>query len=99
MSQNTSAVVGIAAGTSPDPSLGPNRSRRKMHHADLSALVEHLVAGALGPRCELTDDQGRDRCPNPAVGIRWEDGFADDVCEKHAASAEHRDALVIRPTA
>ncbi len=54
--------------------------------------------------CELVAEPGegfksgakRGRCRGKAVGVRWEDGFADDVCERHAVSAEGRGAVVVR---
>jgi len=41
-------------------------------------------------RCELTADDGMDRCPGKPVAIRYEHGFLDTVCRKHAERAEQR---------
>lgn len=62
-------------------------------------LAEHLASEALGLRCELTDPFGNPsgRCPGRAIAIRWEDGFADDVCEEHAGRVKAEGALVIYP--
>ncbi len=57
-------------------------------------IAEHLTGKAIGGRCEIADYG--DRCTGGAVAIRWEDGFADDVCERHATNAADRGALVIR---
>lgn len=60
-------------------------------------LVQHLATTALTRRCELTADDGMRRCEEDAVAIRWEDGFADSVCEHHAATAIARGAIIVRP--
>ena len=65
-------------------------------------FVEHLVSEVMGDHCALVAESGvtprnRGRCAEPAVAIRWEDGYADDVCENHATAAARRGALVVRP--
>ena len=65
-------------------------------------FAEHLVSEAMGDRCTLAGDSdaadsNRGRCTDQAVAVRWEDGFADDVCERHAAAAIGRGSLVIWP--
>lgn len=72
-------------------------------------LAEHLASVAMGERCDLVAFSGeandfenrrdhRGRCPRPAVAIRWEAGFADDVCDRHAQAATERgSALIVRP--
>lgn len=34
-------------------------------------------------------------CAGGPVAVRWEDGFMDTVCDKHAQSARARGALVV----
>lgn len=80
-----------------------------MHPAnEILRLAQHLVSETVAGRCKLTAFPGearereewkenRGRCPHDAVAIRWEDGFADAVCERHAVNAEDRGALVVRP--
>lgn len=41
-------------------------------------------------QCDLTNDRGDRQCRGRAVAMRWEDGFSDRVCHKHAESAETR---------
>lgn len=81
--------------------------------ADRRALraAQHLASETMSSlsNCDLTADPAdaaraevatapsRGRCPRKAVGIRWEHGFADRVCEVHANSAKERGALVIYP--
>lgn len=64
-------------------------------------FAEHLASESMGEYCALVDSgpgrAKRGRCSGQAVAIRWEDGFADDVCELHAAAALGRGSLVIRP--
>lgn len=65
-------------------------------------FVEHLVSEVMSDRCTLVAEsavtpRNRGRCEEPAVAIRWEDGYADDVCDNHAAAAVRRGALVVRP--
>ncbi|MUL61067.1 hypothetical protein B5P44_00515 [Mycobacterium sp. CBMA 213] len=64
-------------------------------------FLAHLVSVAIGERCELTAEPSAHRqlgrCASEAVAIRWEDGFADDVCDRHAQLARERGALVIAP--
>lgn len=66
----------------------------------VSRLAAHLTSEALGDRCELTALTGNrsGRCAGAAVAIRWEEGFADDVCALHADRV-HDDsgALVVYP--
>jgi hypothetical protein len=77
----------------------------------LLRLTQHLTAEALEvyvePRCALTADPGdpgrpgdalRDdegRCSREAVGVRWEDGFADLACAEHGESARARGAMFV----
>lgn len=68
----------------------------------IQRLAEHLVSEVMGDRCTIVGESGaaranRGRCDGQAVAIRWEDGFADDVCELHAAAAIGRGSQVIRP--
>ncbi len=76
--------------------------------AAVEALAGHLVRETLGRRCDLHadgDDPGlesdwqdqRGRCSGLAAAVRFEDGFADEVCEKHAENARQRGAVVIEP--
>lgn len=72
-------------------------------------LAQHLASEILGGgRCKLIAIAGQEneyepwsedygRCPHPVVALRWEDGFADEVCEQHADEAEGRGAIVVRP--
>ena len=75
---------------------------------DALRLAAHLLDDNMRTRCDLTAEPGeadederprrnRGRCPGVSVGVRWEDGFADVVCEQHAQNAEARGALVVRP--
>lgn len=68
----------------------------------VNRFAAHLVSETVCGRCELTalpgDVDRAGRCTGDAVAVRWEDGFADDVCERHAESARNDDgALVIYP--
>ena len=67
---------------------------REKRIALLERLAAHLVYEAAPGRCELVD-RG-DRCRGAVVAVRWEHGFADFVCEKHAGSAAKRGALIVR---
>lgn len=72
-------------------------TQRSMHR-----FAEHLASEVMGEHCTLVADSSthhatRGRCTGQAVAIRWEDGYADDVCELHAAAASGRGSLVIRP--
>lgn len=58
-------------------------------------FAEHLVHNSLGSRCELTSFVDSSRCSGEAVAIRWEAGFADDVCQDHAETAIKRGAAVV----
>lgn len=66
---------------------------------DLLRLAQHLLSEIkhtdLG-RCELAD-KGGDRCEERASAVRWEDNFADLVCEDHARNATARGVLVVYP--
>lgn len=76
--------------------------------AEVTRLAQHLADNAQVQRCELSaypDEgdmhehhrEGRGRCKGDVVGVRWEDGWADWVCDRHATSVEARGVLVIRP--
>lgn len=71
-------------------------------------LAEHLAfEGLTLSRCELIAFPGetdatdhpayRGRCLGEAVAVKWEDNFADEVCVRHAQTAEDRGAVVVRP--
>lgn len=66
----------------------------------LLRLAQHLASRERDqwstPTCELTTKEDSGRCRGEAVGVRWEDGFADLVCEGHAEDAEARGAIVVR---
>jgi hypothetical protein len=66
-------------------------------HRQLWSLTARLAAGLVDEDCELVGFSGSGRCIEPAVALRWEDGFLDQVCEEHAQRAQTRRALVIRP--
>lgn len=57
-------------------------------------LIQHLVSEATTVHCELVDRGQSRRCRESALAVKWEDGFADFVCEAHAAGATERGALV-----
>lgn len=63
----------------------------------VSRLAAHLASETLGQRCELTalpgDIDRHGRCTGNAVAIRWADGFADDICDKHISDT----ALTVYP--
>jgi hypothetical protein len=61
----------------------------------LERLAAHLADYQLPGRCDLVDGVGG-RCRGARVAVQWEHGFADFVCEEHAASAIERGALVVR---
>lgn len=68
----------------------------------VSRFAAHLASETVCGRCEFTELPGdvdrAGRCTGDAVAVRWEDGFADDVCERRAESARNDDgALVIYP--
>jgi hypothetical protein len=72
-----------------------------MSETELRRLAEHLAYQACGGQCTLTafigeGDDTEGRCPGQVVAVRWEHGFADEVCERHAATALGRGALVVR---
>jgi hypothetical protein len=62
-------------------------------------LAEHLASEAMLHGCEITasPNDADDYCAHDAVAIRWENGFADSVCEYHANRAAERGALVVYP--
>jgi len=65
-------------------------------------FAAHLASHTVGRQCELTalpgDVEPYGQCSGDAVAIRWEDGFADDVCEPHAQRVRNGDgALVVYP--
>lgn len=77
-------------------------------HPNALRLAEHLAVDAMHLRCELVALPGeadefehrenRGRCRGSAVAVKWEDGFADSVCAKHAESAARRaTALLVLP--
>ena len=87
-------------------------AEQSAEYVALLRLAEHLASEAYstgnGTRCDLTaypdqpehleawrEDHGR--CKDEVVGVRWEDGFADKVCERHAENAESRGVDVVRP--
>lgn len=47
-------------------------------------LASELVDG--GGWCHLAKESGG-RCKEPDAAVRWENGFADVVCEHHAETA------------
>lgn len=61
-------------------------------------LTQHLASELVdgGGWCHLSVGEGT-RCKEPDVAVRWEDGFADVVCEMHAETARQRGALVVYP--
>lgn len=61
--------------------------------AQLRLLAAHLVHEEAG-RCELTNNADG-RCSDKAIAARWEYGFCDFVCERHAALAAESGALVV----
>lgn len=50
-----------------------------------------------GGDCELTGFSGSGRCVEPAVAVRFEHHFLDEVCEEHAMRALERGAQVVYP--
>lgn len=69
--------------------------------AEVTRLAQHLAV-ITERHCEVTGSPETGQradggCSGRAVAIRWEHGFADEVCEHHAATASARGALVIRP--
>ena len=77
------------------------RDAERARRAKVEALAAHLVSEHLGGRldsgCSLTADSGSGRCTRRAVAVKWEHGFADEVCETHAEKARARGALVVSP--
>jgi len=66
--------------------------------ASLLRFAQHLASESIAGRCDIASQNSDDgRCQGQAAGIRWENGFADAVCEKHAASASERGAFVVTP--
>lgn len=64
----------------------------------LLRLAQHLTTELVdgGGWCHVATRKG-ERCKEPDAAVRWEDGFADIVCEMHAESARERGALVVYP--
>lgn len=62
-------------------------------------FAEQLASLALDEYCGLIalPDYPPDPCRNKATAIRWEDGFADSVCDQHAARTLERGGLVVYP--
>lgn len=59
-------------------------------------LAQHLVSMVLSSEdCEIATQGGAGRCLDDAVAVRWEHGFADQVCEHHAQTAIERGAVVV----
>jgi hypothetical protein len=59
-------------------------------------FVQHLVSEVLASGdCEIATAGGSGRCIEDAVAVRWEHGFADQVCEHHAQTSIARGALVV----
>lgn len=77
------------------------QAHAEMNVDQLRRFAEHLASEAIGSRCELVAHPGKGsrdgRCAGQAVAIKWEDGFADDVCIRHATTASDRGAIVIYP--
>jgi len=70
-------------------------NRQRAAAATLRRLAAHLATEVIGEdtRCTVAVDDGR--CPNEARAVRWEDGYADAVCELHSATAQARGAVVV----
>lgn len=68
-------------------------------HPDLLAAALKMARADVGmvTRCELTADDGCERCAGKPTAVRYEHGFIDLVCDRHADRAEKRGALVLRP--
>lgn len=80
-------------------------------YADLKALAMHLLVegGQVHGMCELVAFPGeaeaddiptayRGRCHGSVVAVKWEDGFLDRVCRRHADDAKTRPrAIVLNP--
>lgn len=62
-------------------------------------LAEQLASLALDEYCGLIalPDHPPGPCRNKAAAIRWEDGFADSVCDQHAARTLERGGLIVYP--
>lgn len=65
----------------------------------LTRLAQHLASELLDPdgRCALTHAGGSGRCDGNVVAVRWCDGFADEVCQVHAARAASHGITVVYP--
>jgi hypothetical protein len=75
----------------------PNRILAMGEHIKaLGTLLQELVHQVVGGECEIAGDNDW-ACRSGSVAIRWEDGFIDSVCDRHAESAKERGALVIYP--
>lgn len=70
-------------------------NRQRAAADTLRRLAAHLATEVISedPRCTVAADDGR--CPHEARAVRWEDGYADAVCELHSATAQARGAVVI----
>lgn len=82
--------------TAPNAPSGP--STNGAYEAMAKALVVALVDEKIYCAIIATDgDKPRHNggCPHACVGVKWEDGFLDLVCEKHGQGAEARGALVV----
>lgn len=66
----------------------------------LQGLAEYLAKKLAGSYCELTALPGEANpngpCQNRAVAIRWQDDFADYLCNEHAESVADKGAIVIK---
>lgn len=80
------AFVEAATDSTPVPAVEPT--------VPLS-LAERLLPDLPWDDCELVGRSGSGRCIEPAVAVRWEDGFLDEVCEHHAHRAAARGAVVV----
>lgn len=65
--------------------------RFTQHLVDQYDPIDH------GVDCEVATQSGAGRCIETAVAVRWENGFADAVCDHHAETAKGRGALVVYP--
>lgn len=95
--QDLGRALGIPPGVRITGPVGTDAAR------SLSLAAAHLAHLVLtDARCDVLaggdNPAGRGRCRDHAVAVRWENGFADLVCELHANNAATRNgALVIRP--
>lgn len=89
----------IAAARDAVPALIARVRKAEAERDEARALAQHLAV-ITERYCEVTGSpetgQRRDGgCSEHPVAIRWEHGFADEVCEHHAATAVARGALVV----